>query len=320
MAAAARAPGRRPPPGALRFGVAFFPPNWIDLDLAAYAETLGFDTLWIGEHLAFHVPTFDAMTAMAAVAARTPRIGIGVAAVLLPLRPAAVIAKAAATLDRLSGGRLRFGVGVGGEFAKEFELAGVALSERGRRTDEAIAVLRALWSPGPATFHGRFVQFTDVRMEPKPVQPGGPPILVGGRSERALRRAATLGDGFMPYLYTPERFAASQERLAAYATEAGRDPRSLSMLMYQFIYVASSDQQARTILAARLGQTYNQPFGSLVAKYCTAGTPETCRRSLQAYIDAGAREFILTPPVSSPEEFRRQLDCYATAVLPGLHL
>ncbi len=82
----------------LRYGVAFFPPNWVDLELAAYAETLGFDTLWIGEHIAFHVPTFDALTTMAAVAARTTTIGIGVAAVLLPLRPAAAIAKAATTL------------------------------------------------------------------------------------------------------------------------------------------------------------------------------------------------------------------------------
>jgi alkanesulfonate monooxygenase SsuD/methylene tetrahydromethanopterin reductase-like flavin-dependent oxidoreductase (luciferase family) len=136
----------------LRWGVAFFPPNWIDLDLAAYAETLGCHTLWIGEHLTFHVPTFDALTAMAAVAAGTRRIGIGVAAVLLPLRPAAAIAKAATTLDILSGGRLRLGVGVGGEFPKEFEVAGVPLAERGQRADEAIAILRALWAPGAASF------------------------------------------------------------------------------------------------------------------------------------------------------------------------
>lgn len=310
----------RAPEAGFRVGVAFFPPNWVDLELAGYAEALGFDTLWIGEHLAFHVPTFDAMTTMAAVAARTRQIGIGVAAVLLPLRPAAVIAKAAATLDRLSGGRLRFGVGVGGEFPKEFELAGVPLSERGRRTDEAIAILRALWAPGSASYDGRFVAFTDVRMEPKPLQPGGPPILIGGRSERALRRAATLGDGFMPYLYTPAQCAAARHRLTAGAVAAGRDSTALEMLLYQFIYVARSDAQARTTLAERLAQTYQQPFEHLVTKYCTAGTPETCRRSLQAYLDAGVREFILTPPVRSPEEFRRQLDLYVTDVLPGLRL
>ncbi len=302
----------------LRFGVAFFPPNWVDLELAAYAESLGFDALWIGEHLAFHIPAFDALTTMAAVAARTTHIDIGVAAVLLPLRPAAVIAKAATTVDILSGGRLRLGVGVGGDFPKEFEVAGVPMAERGRRVDEAIAIMRALWAPGAASFHGRFVQFTEVTMEPKPVHPKGPPILVGGRSERAIRRAAALGDGFMPYLYTPAQFAEARQSLFRLGAEAGRPCSDFAMLMYQFIYVAETDKEARSILADRLQQTYQQPFERLVTRYCTAGTPQTCRNSLQAYIDAGAREFILTPPVSSPQEFRQQLDIYATDIIPAL--
>jgi probable F420-dependent oxidoreductase len=311
---------RTTPDAGIRWGVAFFPPNWIDLDLAIYAEMLGCDTLWIGEHLAFHVPTFDALTAMAAVAARTRRIGIGVGVVLLPLRPAAVIAKAATTLDILSGGRLRLGVGVGGEFPKEFEVAGVSLAERGRRADEAIAILRLLWAPGPASFQGRFVQFTDVRMEPKPLQPGGPPILVGGRSERAIQRAATLGDGFMPYLYTPAQYARARQRLDGYGAAAGRDPTTLAMPMYQFIYVAACDDEAQAVLATRLQQTYQQSFARLVSKYCTAGTPATCRASLQAYVDAGVREFILTPPVVSPHEFRQQLDFYAAEIFPALRV
>lgn len=153
----------------IRFGVAFFPPNWIDLELAVHAESLGFDGLWIGEHIAFHIPTFDAVTAMAAVAARTTHIDIGIAAMLLPLRPAVAVAKAVATLDVISQGRVRLGGGVGGEFPKEFEAVGVPLQTRGARTDEAIAILRALWGPGATTYHGRFVQFEDVLMEPKPM-------------------------------------------------------------------------------------------------------------------------------------------------------
>jgi probable F420-dependent oxidoreductase len=304
----------------IRCGVAFFPPNWVDLELAAYAETLGFDTLWSGEHIAFHIPTTDAMTTMAAVAARTSRIGIGVGAVLLPLRPAAVIAKAATTLDIISGGRLRLGVGVGGEYPKEFEAVGVPLKERGRRADEAIAIMRALWAPGAASYQGRFVQFEDIRMEPKPVQPGGPPILVGGRSERAIRRAATLGDGFMPYMYTPRQYAEARQRLFQYAAEAGRDPADFSVPMYQFIYTAETDDQARDILATRLQQTYQQSFTRLLSTHCTVGTPETCRASLQAYVDAGAREFVLSPPITSPHELRQQLDLYATDILPALRV
>ena len=304
----------------IRCGVAFFPPNWVDLELAAYAETLGFDALWIGEHLAFHIPTFDALITMAAVAARTTRIGIGVAAVLLPLRPAAAIAKAATTLDIISGGRLRLGVGVGGEFPKEFELVGVPLKERGKRADEAIAILRTLWAPGSASYRGRFVQFEDVRMEPNPVQPNGPPILVGGRSEHAIRRAAALGDGFMPYLYTPEQYAQACQLLVYYRSEAGREGSDFTVPMYQFIYAADDDRKAQTLLMGRLQQVYRQPSESLVTRYCTAGTPETCRAGLQAYVDAGVREFILTPPVVCPQEWRQQLDLYANEILPLLRV
>ncbi|WP_179136928.1 LLM class flavin-dependent oxidoreductase [Candidatus Entotheonella palauensis] len=307
-------------PSSIRCGVAFFPPNWIDLELAAYAETLGFDALWIGEHIAFHIPTFDAVTAMAAVAARTTRIGIGIAAMLLPLRPAAAVAKAISTLDVISGGRVRLGVGVGGEFPKEFEAVGVPLQTRGARTDEAIAILRALWTPGAATYRGRFVQFEDIRMEPKPVQAGGPPILVGGRSAHAIRRAAGLGDGFMPYLYTPDQYADACRQLTELAVEAGRDPAALTAPMYQFIYAADTDAEARAIMAERLETVYQQSFSRLMGKYCTVGTPDACRANLQAYVDAGAREFILTPPVASPDEFRRQLEVYAGEILPGLRI
>lgn len=304
----------------IRCGVALFPPNWVDLELAVYAESLGFDDLWIGEHIAFHIPTFDAITTMAAVAASTTQIGIGIAAAILPLRPAAAMAKAITTLDIISTGRLRLGVGVGGEFPKEFEAVGIPLRERGKRTDEAIEIMRALWAPGSASYQGRFVQFKEIRMEPKPVQKNGPPILVGGRSEAAIRRAATLGDGFMPYLFTPDQYARTKQQLLQFRAAANRPASELSVPMYQFIYASDNNTKAQQLLAARLEEPYQQPFEQLVSKYCTAGTPETCRRSLQAYVDAGVREFILTPPVTSPSEFRQQLDLFAGDIVPKLQV
>ena len=98
--------------------------------------------------------------------------------------------------------RVVFGVGVGGEFPKEFEASGVPHAERGRRVDEAIEVCRLLWGKSPAAFEGRFVRFSGVALEPKPVQPGGPPIWIGGRSDHALRRAARQGDGWISYVNT----------------------------------------------------------------------------------------------------------------------
>ena len=122
----------------------------------------------------------------------------------------------------------------------------------------------------------------------------------------------------MPYLYTPAQFAQARQRLVQLGVAASRPRSDFAMLMYQFIYVGATDSEARSVLAERLQQTYQQPFEHLVSRYCTAGTPQTCRNSLQAYIDAGAREFILTPPVRSPQEFRQQLDIYATDIIPGL--
>src|SRR5262249_29140796 len=136
---------------------------------------------------------------------------------LLALRHPTVAAKLVASLDVLSGGRVVFGVGVGGEFPKEFEASGVPHRERGARGDEGIAVCRAVWGPSPAAVGGRFTPLDDVVLEPKPVQLGGPPIWIGGRSDAALRRAARVGDGWIAYLVTPQRFRASLEKIESFA-------------------------------------------------------------------------------------------------------
>ena len=193
--------------------------------VAVRAEALGFDSVWVGDHLAFHNPTLDALGALSYVAALTRRVRIGPCVYLLALRHPTTVAKQVTSLDVLAGGRVVFGVGVGGEFPKEFEAAGVPHRERGARVDEGIAVCRALWGPSPVSFEGRFTRFADVVFEPKPVQPGGPPIWIGGRSDAALRRAARLGDGWVSYLVTPERFRASLGKIEAFAREAGGPSR-----------------------------------------------------------------------------------------------
>src|SRR5437867_4738994 len=190
--------------------------------LATRAEALGYDSIWSGDHIAFHNPTLESLTTLSHLAAVTRRVRLGTAVYLLALRHPTVAAKTVATLDVLSGGRVVFGVGVGGEFPKEFEAAGVPHRERGRGVDEGIEVCRLLWTKSPADFEGRFVRFTDVALEPKPVQPGGPPIWIGGRSDHALRRAARLGDGWVSYVITPERYRASLDKIRTLAAGAGR--------------------------------------------------------------------------------------------------
>ena len=300
---------------ALQFGITLPLAGAFDLSHADMAEELGYDAIWVSEHIVFYVPTFDAVTTMAALAARTSRIRIGSAIVLLPLRPPAAVAKAVATLDIISGGRVTLGVGVGGEYAKEFEVCGVPLHERGGRTNEAIEILRALWTEVSASYHGKYFQFADVSMQPKPVQPGGPPIIIGGRSEAALRRAARLGDGYMPYLFTPKQYANGLDTIRRYASEAGRQLERFQATLYQFIYVADTYDVAFRQANTCLSTNYNQPFDKLVHRYCAIGTPEACIARLQEYIDAGARDIILVPTTSGAADFEVQAQRLARDVV-----
>jgi probable F420-dependent oxidoreductase len=298
------------------FGITLPLAGDFDLTHAERAEELGYDAIWVSEHIVFHVPTFDAITTMAALAARTSRLRIGSAILLLPLRPPAAVAKAVSTLDIISGGRVTLGVGVGGEYAQEFEVCGVPRHERGGRTDEAIEVLRRLWTQDSASYEGKYFRFSNVSMRPKPVQSGGPPIIVGGRSDAAMRRAARLGDGYMPYLLTPRQYAEALTTIHAYAAEAGRLLDGFQAALYQFVYVADSYDEAFQQANRRLSINYNQPFDKLVERYCAIGPPEACIARLQAYLDAGARNLILVPTTSGAADFLQQAQRLAQEVLP----
>jgi probable F420-dependent oxidoreductase len=302
-----------------RFGVtlAFQAPESLRA-LAIRAEALGFDSIWSGDHIAFHNPTLESLTTLSHLAAITRRVRIGTGVYLLALRHPTIAAKSVATLDVLSGGRFVFGVGVGGEFPKEFEAAGVPHHERGRRVDEAIAVCRLLWAKSPASFEGQFVRFTDVALEPKPVQPGGPPIWIGGRSDHALRRAARLGDGWVSYVVTPERYRASLERIHAFAAEAGRDLRAGRGFEPAHLFFAVMDDdwdRARVQAARYLTRQYNQPFDELVKKYCLLGPPAVCLETLARFVEAGVRTFIIGF-VAGADRAPEQLERFAAEVLP----
>src|SRR5205814_18412 len=180
----------RLPAVTLKFGTSLsLKPPAEQFELVRRVEALGFDSVWTGDHVSFHGPIHESLTLLASYVPITSRSRLGTAVYLLALRPAAIAAKASATLDALSGGRLIFGVGVGGENPKEFELCGVPHAERGARVSEAIDVVRTLWRDTPATFKGRFTNFEGVSIDPKPVQKPGPPIWIGGRSDAALARA-----------------------------------------------------------------------------------------------------------------------------------
>jgi probable F420-dependent oxidoreductase len=283
---------------------------------AAELERMGYDSLWASEHILFYGPTLEAVPQLGALTAVTSRATLGTAIFLLPLRHPTVVAKSFGTLDILSYGRMTLGIGVGGEYPKEFEACGVPVKQRGPRSDEAIGVIKRLWSEDHVTHRGRFFQFEDVSMQPKPVQPGGPPIVVAGRSEAALRRAALLGDGYMPYLFTPERYRSSVESIERMAGEANRDLSGFQWVLYQFTALADNHDEAHRRAVARLSRQYNQDFENLVERYCVLGTTDECAERLARFVAAGVHHVILVP-ICPQEELMAHLEAYQRDVIPA---
>ena len=182
-----------------------------------------YDSLWVGDHISFAVPILDPLLQLAQAAVVSRRLTLGTSVYLLPLRHATPVAKQVATLDHLTEGRLIFGVGVGGEFPKEYEACGVPRNERGARLTEGIGLLRKFWSGEKVSHTGRFYgNFTDVPMRPPPRQSGGPPIWCAGRSPGALRRTGRMADGYLSYVVTPEMYRDALATIETAAHEAGR--------------------------------------------------------------------------------------------------
>jgi probable F420-dependent oxidoreductase len=284
-------------------------------ELARLVEARGFDSVWCGDHLSFHNPLYESLTLLASYASITRRIRLGSAVYLLALRSPAVAAKVTATVDALSNGRLIFGVGVGGENPKEFELAGVPHGERGARVSEAIDVVRTLWRDSPARFKGRFSSFDGVSIDPKPVQKPGPPIWIGGRSDAALARAGRQGDGWVSYVVTPERYAQSMDKIRAAAQAAGRTLDDFVSAHLTFITVGKDYERARALWVERLSKRYAQDFGPLAQKYGVIGTPSDCIEQIERFRAAGCSYFLLnaTCPI---EQEREQLEVMAAEILP----
>ncbi|WP_417518967.1 LLM class F420-dependent oxidoreductase [Minwuia sp.] len=215
------------------------------VELAEAAEEAGFDSLWTVEHTivpkdyqpnypyaqggkmaggAEDIPLPDPLIWMAYVAARTSTIKLATGILILPQHNAVHVAKQVATLDALSNGRIILGIGVGW-MEEEFRVLNANFAERGPRTDDAIRALRVLWSDSPAEYHGTHIDFDPLYCEPRPVN-RHVPIIVGGHSKAAARRAGRLGDGFFPARDAPADLIALTKQTAA---EVGRDPAEIEI-------------------------------------------------------------------------------------------
>jgi alkanesulfonate monooxygenase SsuD/methylene tetrahydromethanopterin reductase-like flavin-dependent oxidoreductase (luciferase family) len=266
-----------------------------DADDVRRLEELGAASLWVGGHLASTNPSPEAMVWLARLVEQTTTVTIGTATLLLPLYPPAIVAKQLADLDRASGGRLTIGVGVGGEYESDFVAAEVPIGERGPRTDEAIELLRRFWTGEPVTHHGRHHHYDDLRIHPAPAQPGGPPIVVSGRQPVAMRRAARVGDGWMPYLYSPERYARSAEVVRSEADRLGRDLDGFLWSAYVFVSLDEDAGRAEDAAVEFLGGTYRSDFRAMVHRVACVGDADQVTERLAGFVDAGVRHFVLAP-------------------------
>ena len=299
-------------PGPWSAGVEGLETLWRLVDLCERSDV---DSLWFSERLSSPQPVAEPMTTMAAVAARTRRLKFGPSVLVAPFRSPVLAARELAMVDYLSGGRLLPAVGVGVEQEREFRAAGVPFKERGRRTDEAIAVLRRCWAEDEVTFAGEFWHLERVSVLPRPVQQPLP-LWIGGNSEAAMRRAGRLGDGWIPSFITPARFAEGVARTQDHAAEAGRSVPAdhFGTLVY---YCLAADRARARALATPFVPRNRVDDATLEA--CTAfGPPDLVRERLEEYVRGGGSKFVLRP-MCPPEQVVEQVARLAADVVPDFH-
>lgn len=314
----------------ITFGAAALPEP--DRAWLAAVEELPVASVWQGGHVLPPSRSGEVITRLALMTAWTERVRLGTAVLVLPLYNPVVVAKQIADLDEHAGGRITVGVGVGGEFRQEFDAVGIPLAERGARTDEAMEVLRALWRGGPVTHHGKFFHLDEVELRPvqlpdrdrtagAPASPAVrrvPPLVVSGRKPPAMRRAARLGDGWMPYLVSRDAYARSVQAVRAEAAEVGRDLAGFEWMLYLYCSVRPDGDQARAEVASFLGRAYGDKPPEMLQRIAPAGTPDEVAARVQAYVDAGARHIVISPATGS--DTLEVVRLAAEEVLPRLQL
>jgi probable F420-dependent oxidoreductase len=267
--------------------------------LASEAEELGFDSVWAHDHVfnVAHVfdriggkPYYEPLTILSFVAARTTRVRLGTSVLVLPYHNPIRLAKTAATLDVLSGGRLILGVGVGA-IENEMQAMGTPFAERGAFTDEAIAVMRTLWTEEDPRYDGKYSHFASMTFSPRPLQKPSIPIVIGGVSRAAIRRAAQLGDGWQPIGLSPEALrqgiASLHEELRACGRDATQVPISIALSL-----------AASTPLRHALGTE-----------------PAEIVRNVKAFASLGVETLVISATTSDPREARAAMQMVAREVL-----
>ena len=279
------------------------------------AERLGIDSIWLTDRVVSRELSMEPLVALSFIAARTTKLKFGTSVLALPLRNPTVLAKEIATLDFLSGGRSLPAIGLGTENDREYEACGSSRADRAGRTEEAITILRRLWSEDEVTFEGEHFQLHGVSVQPKPVQKELPPIWIGGRSAAAIRRVARLGDGWLVSQATPAEVSRGIGRIREMAEGHGREIEDDHYGALFSYCIADGAKQARAMAEPYLlRRREDVEIGELSA----FGTARHVRELLDAFIDAGATKFVLRP-ACPPDQTLNQLKLLGSEVVPHYH-
>lgn len=256
--------------------------------LDAIAES-GIDHVCVGDHVSFHVGAgADGLIDATALLSHRGDLPCYVALYLLPLRHPVLVARQLASIAEIAPGRLTFGVGIGGEDPHELEICGVDPRTRGRRMDESLAILRELNTGKPVSVDGEFFTLRDAQILPAPTTPI--PIVVGGRSDAAVRRAGRFGDGWLGIWVSAARFRSVVDEIAEHAADADRDAGGFSHAMNVWCGFGSSREAARANVAAEMQTFYQMPYEPF-ERYSPYGTPEEVAEFLQPYTESGCTTF-----------------------------
>ncbi|MCH2676225.1 MAG: LLM class flavin-dependent oxidoreductase [Chloroflexota bacterium] len=310
---------------AITFGVSLSVDDYWDIpEFARRAEALGYGRVTMGEHIMDGNPprpTLLNLPAMAAAAGATSNLRVMTGIVIAPLYHPVTLAKMVATVDQVSSGRLDFGIGISGQRGTkiEFDAVGVDVHTRGKRTDEMLQVMQRLFTEEHVSHHGDFFDFDDVSLLPFPAQKPYPPVWVSGRSEAAMRRAGVMGDGWYPYLFTVRRIKASNDMVRQYAAEAGRDLTGFNWGLNQPTAISSDGSEALELAVSNVGERYvtaERSAESIAKALCIAGTPDDCVKAVEERIEAGVEHINLGFLASEPDAFYRQMELFASQVIP----
>jgi probable F420-dependent oxidoreductase len=257
------------------------PDAGLALRVAERAEELGYDSVWAGERLLLS-QRLDPISILGAVASRTKQVRLGTAVMIAPLKHPLVLADQLASLDNISNGRVIAGFGVGADRIKvEYDNVGVPFSERGKRLNECIEILKEIWSGREISFRGKYFQLNNVQMKLKPKQKDGPPIYLGGAKEVSLKRVARFADGWMPIELAPKEYESALKKIQSF-----QPAKSFEKSLYFTLNVQEDRDSAKKEAHRFLETYYNVKFPS-IEKMAFCGTVRDCISRLEEYSSAG---------------------------------